>query len=78
MRLIGYNIPALLSTDASTSEIDPDLVAARATSKALFSLARGRTTDPDDNDRRAAYFEGISAQAERSLPALRPGTKMVD
>ena len=78
VRLIGYNIPALLSTDASTSEIDPDLVAARATSKALFSLARGRTTDPDDNDRRAAYFEGISAQAERSLPALRPGTKMVD
>jgi hypothetical protein len=78
IRLIGYNLPTLLSSDSTVCEIDPDLVVARATSKALFSLARGRTTDPDDNDRRAAYFEGISAQAERSLPALRPGTKMVD
>ncbi len=78
VRLIGYNLPSLLSSDSATCEIDPDLVVARATSKALFSLARGRTTDPDDNDRRAAYFEGIAAQAERSLPAIRPGTKMVD
>ena len=78
VRLIGYNLPSLLSSDSTTCEVDPDLVVARATSKALFSLARGRTTDPDDNDRRAAYFEGVAAQAERSLPALRPGTKMVD
>lgn len=78
IRLIGYKLPSLLSSDSATCELDPDLVAARATSKALFSLARGRTTDPDDNDRRAAYFEGIAAQAERSLPAIRPGTKMVD
>ena len=78
IRLIGYNLPTLLSSDSTACEIDPDLVVARATGKALFSLARGRTTDPDDHDRRAAYFEGISAQAERSLPALRPGTKMVD
>lgn len=78
VRLIGYSLPSLLSSDSATCEIDPDLVVARATSKALFSLARGRTTDPDDNDRRAAYFEGIAAQAERSLPAIRPGTKMVD
>jgi hypothetical protein len=78
VRLIGYSLPTLLSSDSATCEIDPDLVVARATSKALFSLARGRTTDPDDNDRRAAYFEGIAAQAERSLPAIRPGTKMVD
>ncbi len=78
VRLIGYNLPSLLTSDSATCEIDPDLVVARATSKMLFSLARGRTTDPDDNDRRAAYFEGIAAQAERSLPAIRPGTKMVD
>jgi len=78
VRLIGYNLPTLLSSDSTTCEIDPDLVVARATSKALFSLARGRTTDPDDHDRRAAYFEGVAAQAERSLPTLRPGTKMVD
>ena len=78
VRLIGYNLPSLLSSDSTACEIDPDLVVARATSKTLFSLARGRTTDPDDNDRRAAYFEGIAAQAERSLPAIRPGTKMVD
>ena len=78
IRLIGYNLPSLLSSDSSICSVDPDLVVARATSKSLFSLARGRTTDPDDNDRRAAYFEGVAAQAERSLPALRPGTKMVD
>ena len=78
IRLIGYSLPSLLSSDSSICSVDPDLVVARATSKSLFSLARGRTTDPDDNDRRAAYFEGVAAQAERSLPALRPGTKMVD
>lgn len=78
IRLVGYKLPALLSADSTTCEIDPDLVVARATSKSLFSLARGRTTDPDDRDRRAAFFEGVAAQAERSLPILRPGTKMVD
>ena len=78
IRLVGYKLPALLTADSTTCEIDPDLVVARATSKALFSLARGRTTDPDDRDRRAAFFEGVAAQAERSLPILRPGTKMVD
>ena len=78
IRLIGYKLPSLLTADSDTATLDPDLITARATSKALFSLARGRTTDPDDNDRRAAFFEGIAAQAERSLPAIRPGTKMVD
>jgi len=78
IRISGYKLPSLMSTDASVSEIDPDLVVARATSRALFALARGRTTDPDDNDRRAAFFEGVAAQAERSLPAIKPGTKMVD
>ena len=78
VRLIGYKLPSLLTADSDTATLDPDLITARATSKALFSLARGRTTDPDDNDRRAAFFEGIAAQAERSLPAIRPGTKMVD
>jgi hypothetical protein len=78
VRLSGYRLPVLLSADATVCETDPDLVVARATSRALFSLARGRTTDPDDNDRRAAFFEGVAAQAERSLPAIKPGTKMVD
>ena len=76
--MVGYKLPTLLSTDATACEIDPSLVTARATSKALFSLARGSVTDPDDNDRRAAYFEGVAAQSERSLPMLKPGTKMVD
>jgi hypothetical protein len=78
VRLSGYRLPVLLSADSTVCEIDPDLVVARATSRSLFSLARGRTTDPDDNDRRAAFFEGVAAQAERSLPAIKPGTKMVD
>lgn len=78
IRLIGYKLPSLLTADSDTATLDPDLIAARATSRSLFSLARGRTTDPDDSDRRAAFFEGVAAQAERSLPALRPGTKMVD
>jgi len=78
IRLIGYKLPSLLTADSDTATLDPDLITARATSRSLFSLARGRTTDPDDSDRRAAFFEGVAAQAERSLPALRPGTKMVD
>jgi hypothetical protein len=78
VRLSGYRLPVLLSADSTVCETDPDLVVARATSRSLFSLARGRTTDPDDNDRRAAFFEGVAAQAERSLPAIKPGTKMVD
>jgi hypothetical protein len=78
IRMVGYRLPVLLNADATACEIDPSLVTARATSKALFSLARGSVTDPDDNDRRAAYFEGVASQSEQSLPILKPGTKMVD
>ena len=35
VRLIGYNLPSLLTSDSATCEIDPDLVVARATSKML-------------------------------------------
>ena len=78
IRMVGYRLPVLLNADATACEIDPSLVTARATSKALFTLARGSVTDPDDNDRRAAYFEGVASQSEQSLPILKPGTKMVD
>ena len=77
IRLVGMKKPDLLSSDSDTANMSPSLIIARATRNALISLARGNTTDPDDNDRRAAFFEGIAEQAEKALPVLRPGTKMV-
>lgn len=67
LRLSGYQIPAELSAEDSTSEVDPEYVIAKATAYLLMSKARGREVDPDDRARRAGYFMGIAETRLRQI-----------
>ena len=78
LRLEGYKKPTLLTADSTTADISPSLIISRATSRALMSLSRGNTTDPDDRRQNATWWEAVSSQDERSLPILRPGTRLID
>tara|TARA_R100000458_G_C8273549_1_gene248436 strand:- start:1073 stop:2326 length:1254 start_codon:yes stop_codon:yes gene_type:complete len=77
IKLVGYKLPSELSADTSNCEINPTLIVAKATSRALISQAGGRTTDLDERRQLSQWWESQAILAERSLPILRPGTKMV-
>jgi len=76
IKLVGYKLPSELTTDSSNCEINPTLIVTKATARALISQAGGRTTDLDERRQLSQWWESQSVLAERSLPILRPGTKM--
>ena len=76
IKLVGYKLPSTLSSDTDTCDINPTLIVSKATARALISQAGGRTTDLDERRQLSQWWESQSALAERSLPILRPGTKM--
>ena len=78
LRYEGYKKPSLLTADTHTADISPSLIISRTTSRALMSLSRGNTTDPDDRRQNATWWEAAAGTDERSLPILRPGTRLID
>ena len=78
LRYEGYKKPSLLTADSDTADISPSLIISRTTSRALMSLSRGNTTDPDDRRQNATWWEAAASQDERSLPTLRAGTRLID
>ena len=78
LRYEGYKKPSLLEADTTAADISPSLIINRTTSRALMSLSRGNTTDPDDRRQNATWWEAAASQDERSLPILRPGTRLID
>ena len=76
IKLLGYKLPSVMSSDTDTCDISPTLIVSKATARALVSQAGGRTTDLDERRQLSQWWESQSALAERSLPLLRPGTKM--
>jgi len=76
IKLLGYKLPSVLSSDTDTCDINPTLIVSKATARALISQAGGRTTDLDERRQLSQWWESQSILAERSLPLLRPGTKM--
>lgn len=68
LRLSGYQIPALLTSDTAVCTVDPDFVIYHATASLLMSGAGSRETDPDDRFKRAEYFRSL---AERRLIQAR-------
>ena len=78
LRYEGYKKPSLLTADSDTADISPSLIISRTTSRALMSLSRGNTTDPDDRRQNATWWEAAAGIDERSLPILRPGTRLID
>ena len=77
LRIYGFDKPALLSADATATEVPEQFVIARAVAYALQSNAGGTGTDPDAHQRQAALWWQRSVDMERRFPILQD-MKLVD
>ena len=73
LKITGGDKPALLTSDAATTEIDDSYIIARATGLAFASNSGGQSTDPDQNRQQAAFWLGLAEQAKRAFPLLITG-----
>lgn len=73
LKITGGDKPALLSTDAGTSEIDDAYIIARATALAFAAASGGPNVDPDAKRQQAAFWFGLAEQAKRAFPILITG-----
>ena len=67
IKITGGDKPALLTTDAGTTEVGDSYIIATATALALISSSGGPATDPDARRQLSAYW---AAQAERERNAF--------
>lgn len=67
LMLTGLKIPALMTADTSTSEIDPSYVIAAATWLLLVSHAKSSSIDLDD---RKSLSDRWKAEADRKKPSI--------
>ena len=67
IKITGGDKPALLTTDASTTEVGDSYIIATAAALALISSSGGPSTDPDARRQLSAYW---AAQAERERNAF--------
>ena len=70
LKLKGGDIPALLTSDTSTCEVDDGYVINKATALALSAQSGGPSTDPDAKRQQAAFYYGMSEQNKRAFPFL--------
>ena len=71
LKLVGGDKPALLSTDATATEIDDQYIIATATAFMFSATSGGPSVDPDARRQQAAFWMGLSEQSKRSFPMLR-------
>lgn len=77
LNIVGYRLPALPSTDASTIELSPDLIKARVIAQGKMSLTQGAKTERDNLRQDAEYWRAEAAREEFGLPLIRSGSKFV-
>ncbi len=78
LRLTGYRIPALMTADTDTCEIDPDWVVARVTGRLLVSHAKSPRLDIKDKERLSRYWLGEAAALLPSITTqMLPNTRYV-
>ena len=70
MKLVGGDVPLLLTADADVCEVDDQFVTARATELTLLAFGGGPSTDPDALRSLAGYWGNRAEEARRSLPWL--------
>ena len=70
MKIVGGDKPALLSSDATATEVDENFIIANATNLALISTSGGPATDPDAKRQLSAYWAAQAERARRALPML--------
>lgn len=69
IKLVGGDVPALMTTDAAVTEIDDQFVIARATELTLLSVANSQS-DPGPMRNLAGAWHNDAEKALRNLPSL--------
>ena len=70
IKIVGGDKPALLSSDATATEIPEDYIIASAVTQALLSASGGPATDPDAKRQLSAYWATQAERSRRSFPML--------
>jgi hypothetical protein len=70
IKIVGGDKPALLTSDATETEIDEDYIIASAVSLALLSTSGGPGTDPDAKRQLSTYWASQAERARRAFPML--------
>lgn len=77
LKLVGGDKPALLSTDATASEISGSYIIYRATGLALLAQGGGPSTDQDERRQRAREWLALAEQEKRNFPSFE-NVRVVD
>ena len=70
IKITGGDKPALLTSDATATEIDEDYIIAQAISLALLAASGGPATDPDARRQLSAFWTDQATRARRAFPML--------
>jgi len=68
LRLTGYQIPALLTAEATASEVDPSWLIAKVTGRLLIGHAKSSRLDILDREKLSKYWFD---EAEKRMPHIR-------
>ena len=70
IKITGGDKPALLTSDATSTEISEEYIIANAVTTALLSASGGPATDPDAKRQLSAYWSQQAEKARRDFPML--------
>ena len=70
IKITGGDKPALLTSDATATEISEEYIIANAVTTALLSASGGPATDPDAKRQLSAYWAQQAERARRGFPML--------
>ena len=70
IKITGGDKPALLTSDATTTEIDEDYIIANSAALALLSTGGGPATDPDAKRQLSAFWSDQAQRARRAFPMI--------
>ena len=70
IKITGGDKPALLTSDATATEIDEDYIIANSVALALLSAGGGPSTDPDAKRQLSAFWSDQAQRAKRKFPML--------
>lgn len=76
LKLVGGDKPALLTTDAGTTEVPPEFIVNWVTAHMLLAEGGGAATDPDSNHQRSVGWLALAQQARNGIH-LPMGSRMV-
>ena len=71
LKIVGGDKPALLSADATATEVPDDWVISRATELAFSATSGGRGSDPDDKRQQVALWGRRAEQSRSRFPFLQ-------